>query len=309
MKILHVGLCVDGKNEGLPFALKKASTKYVELNPGLSDVNNRIIKEAQSGFDLAFFQVQAAGIIHPLTFSKLNDMGIFTLNWTGDIRGTTDDWFFKTNAKLTCFSNMRDVNNMKSQGFNADFLQIGIDPKVYNRHNLDMKGYDVVYMGNNYRNQFPLGQQRFNLVTMLWARYRHRFGLYGNGWNLSNPENNADQKTQSIIYNNSKIGINYSQFDEERYTSDRLFRILGSGCFCLSHHYRGIDNDFEVGVHLDTFRNLPELQNKIDFYTKNEDKRKEIAENGYKLCHEKHTYDSMVKDIKDLHKKYEWVML
>jgi hypothetical protein len=304
MNILHVGLCVDGKNEGLPFALKEASEVYREFSTGESDLHNRIIAEANRiKFDLAFFQIQAAGIVHPKTFHDLNEKGIFTVNWSGDIRNGTPEWFFNTNAKLTLFSNERDVRNMRGRGMNADFLQIGIDPKVFKKE--DGQGHDIVYMGNNYRNQFPEGQARFNMITMLWAKYKNRFGLYGNGWNLANPENNANQRAQSKIYNGSKIAINFSQFNEERYTSDRMFRILASNCLCLSHHYKGIEKDFVVGEHLDTFKNLAELQNKIDHYLQADDERKKIRLAGYNHCHSNFTYKNMVENLLTLYKKYK----
>ena len=306
MRILHVGLCVDYKNEGLPHALKKASTFYHEIATGERDLDNRIIAAIQNNtFDLAFFQIQSPGIVHPMTFQRLNDAGIFTVNWCGDIRNGTPDWYFKTNAQLTLFSNTRDVRNIRNAGLKSDFLQIGIDPVVFNRHNSNVSGHDIVYMGNNYRGQFPEGQARFNMVTMLWAKYRDRFGLYGNGWNLNNPENNSNQFRQAEIYNNSKIAINFSQFNEERYTSDRMFRILASDCFCLSHHYIGIEQDFEVGKHLDTFKNLHELQQKIDYYLSHENERDTIRKAGFDLCHSSWTYDHMVSELVNLYKKYK----
>ena len=306
MKILHVGLCVDYKNEGLPHALKKASSRYIEISTGEKDLDNRIMREANiNSFDLAFFQIQSPGIVHPMTFQRLNDMGVFTVNWNGDIRQGTPEWMFKTNAKLTLFSNTRDVFNMRSHGLLADFLQIGIDPKVYNKHESNEAGHDIVYMGNNYRNQFPEGQARLNMITMLWAKYKNRFGLYGNGWNLSNPENNADQLKQSKIYNNSKIAINFSQFNEDRYTSDRMFRILASNCFCISHHYKGIEKDFELGKHLETFRNLQELQHKLDHYLNHDEERNAIRDNGFNLCHNTWTYAHMVSNLLELYDKYK----
>ncbi|MHA2039402.1 MAG: glycosyltransferase family protein, partial [Promethearchaeota archaeon] len=233
------------------------------------------------------------------------DEGVFTINWSGDMRIGTPDWYFKTNADLTLFSNTSDIDNLRARGLKADFLQIGIDPKVYNKHESDIEGSDIVYMGNNYRNQFPEGQNRINMIQFLHNKYGNRFMLLGNGWPFSSGENNADQLRQSKIYNNSKIGINFSQFNTDRYTSDRLFRILASGCMCLSHHYKGIEKDFKVGVHLDTFKDLDELQTKINYYLYNPNKRKEIAFNGYRHCHENYTYKSMVENLIKLYKQYK----
>ena len=305
MNILHIGLCVDGKNEGLPFAFQEASDEYKEISTGDKNLENSILSLGNYyKFDLAFFQIQSPNIISNTIFNWLKSKGIFTINWCGDIRVGTPEWYFNTGANLTLFSNTRDIENLRLRGLKADFLQIGIDPKVYKKWTSNESGNDIVYMGNNYRNQFPEGQNRINMIQFLQSRFRNKFSLFGNGWNGSSGENNADQVKQSKIYNNSKIGINFSQFNEDRYTSDRLFRILGSGCFCLSHHYKGIEKDFETGKHLDTFKNLQELETKIHFYLENEDKRNQIAENGYNYCHNNFTYKSMVENLLKLYQKY-----
>jgi hypothetical protein len=301
MRILHVGLCVDGKNEGLPYALKKASTFYYEISTGDPNLNDRIHKAINDyKFDIAFFQIQGSGIVHPFIFHNIQDKGIFTINWSGDLRKGTPIWYFNTGANLTLFTNERDVRNLRQKGLKSDFLQIGIDPKVFNIHGIERIDRQVVFMGNNYGNQFPLGRDRAFMAQWLVNSGHTVIGSYqGSIFSL-----NGNQLEESIVYNNSKIAINHSHFNEDRYTSDRMFRILASGCFCLSHHYQGIEKDFEVGKHLDTYKGINEMKQKINFYLSHEKERNEIAQNGYKLCHEKFTYKSIVENLFSLVKKY-----
>jgi len=304
MKILHIGLCVDGKNEGLPYALKKASTKYHEMKPQPHAVLNHVREFAKKEkWDLAFFQIQAENVIEPEVFRILKEAGTFTLNWSGDIRRNTERWYFETGADLTCFSNMRDIQALRSAGIQADFLQIGIDPKVFNLHGIEKHHYkhDIVFMGNNYGGQFPLGRERNELVN----RIRRMGGAVYGGYQGAIGNLNGNQLEESICYNNSKIAINHSHFNVEAYTSDRLFRILGSGCFCLSHHYQGIEQDFQVGNHLATYTDLNDMQRKIDYYLKHNDEREEIAMSGYELCHKKHRYKQMVQNIIKLYEHYK----
>ena len=306
MNILHVGLCVDYKNEGLPYAINQASGYYYEIATGETNLDGRIIEAVnENNFDLAFFQLQTPNVVLPSTFKYLKEKGVFTVNWSGDMRIGTPNWYFNTGADLTLFSNIQDVENLMDRGLKADFLQIGIDPKVYNKWSSNEKGSDIVYMGNNYRNQFPESQSRIEMIRFLQNNFNERISLYGNGWERSNGENNPNQILQSKIYNNSKIGINYSQFNSDRYTSDRMFRILGSGCFCLSHHYKGIEKDFKIGTHLDTFNTLGELKEKIGYYLLNSDVRNEIADNGYKYCQKTFTYKNMVENLFSLYYKYK----
>jgi len=302
MKILHVGLCVDYKNEGLPFALKEASAFYHEISTGESDLNDKIHKAIDDHeFDIAFFQIQSPGIVHPFVFEQLKAKGIFTVNWNGDCRIGTPDWYFNTNANLTLFTNTRDVENLRKRGLKSDFLQIGIDPKVFNRHGQSRDHKKVVFMANNYGNQFPLGQERTILANMLTGEGYAVYGSYrGSICSL-----NSNQLEESIVYNNCDIAINHSHFNEDRYTSDRMFRILASGCMCLSHHYPGIEKDFEIGKHLDAYTNHRDMMNKINHYLGNPEARNRIAENGYDYCHATFTYKSMVENLFKLIEKWK----
>ena len=302
MKILHVGLCVDGKNEGLPFALKQASTFYHEISTGDKDLNDKINNAiGQHKFDIAFFQVQTPGIVHPFLFHNIQEKGIFTVNWSGDMRQNTPDWYFNTGANLTLFTNERDVDNFRKRNLKSDFLQIGIDPKVFNIHGEKRDHHKVVYMANNYGSQFPLGRERTSIVQML---VNSGNVVYGNGQRGAKGSLNGNQLEESKVYNNCDIAINHSQFNEERYTSDRMFRILASGVMCLSHHYLGIERDFEVGKHLDTYHTLREMQDKINHYLANPEQRERIAKNGYDYCHSAFTYKSMVENLIELVNKY-----
>ena len=301
MKLLHIGLCVDYKNEGLPFALNKASDFYHEISTGEKDLNDKINHAIDKHkFDVAFFQIQASNIVHPFTFQKIKDKGIFTVNWSGDIRRNTEQWYYQTNADLTLFSNLRDVDNLRKHNLKSDFLQIGIDPKVFTRHGIKRDHKKVIFMGNNYGNQFPLSQERRNLVAFLMS---HGYSVYGTYPGVTGNVN-GNQLEESIIYNNCDIAINHSQFNEPRYTSDRMFRILASGCMCLSHHYKGIETDFRIGLDLETYRDINELKRKINHYLANDAERQKIAESGYQLAHTKFTYKQMVENLFELVKKY-----
>ena len=305
MNILHVGLCVDGKNEGLPYALAQRG-RYYEINPGEKEVNGHIlaiINQVDYKFDLAFFQIQTAGKIYPSTFQKLKEKGIFTLNWSGDVRLQTESWYKRTGTDLTCFSNMRDVNNLRAAGLKAEYLQIGIDPEVFKRHGEKRTPYDVVFMGNDY-GQFPLSQERRNLVAALRNRYKSKFGLFG-GYKGSNGNLNGNQLEESKVYNNCKIGINYSHFKIERYTSDRMLRIMASGAMCLSHYYPGIEQEFRIGKNIDVYHSIEEAIKKINYYLSHEEERKRIADAGYDWVHSNYTYQHMVNRIIGLYGKYK----
>jgi len=157
---------------------------------------------------------------------------------------------------------------------------------------------DVVFMANYYGGMFPLSAFRKGAAINLKQSFGRKFNLLGNGWNGREDGNlNGNQLAESQFYSGSKIGINISHYSLERYTSDRLFRIMASGCFCLSHYYPGIEKDFKIGEHLDVFADFNIMRNKVRHYLDNPDKRQQIANNGYDLVHRKFTTDNMAKEI------------
>ena len=307
MRILHVGLCVNYKDEGLNYALRRGFDDYQELNTGEKNLNQRIL--SMDGFDVAFFQIQAENIVSPATFAELRARGVFTVNWSGDMRNGTPSWYFTTGADLTLFSNEQDVHNCRTRGLKSDFLQIGIDPEAYNRFGEPRPAREVVFMANNYGGQFPLGGERQNLIRTLQSRYGNRFGVYGNGWQGAAGNLNATslegQREEARYYNSAKIAINHSHFNCCRYTSDRMFRILGSGCFCLTHHYHGIEKDFQIGEQLITYTGFQDMIGKIDYYLSSDADRQRIADAGYLHCQANFTYKNMSDNLKNLIKRWQ----
>ena len=305
MKILHIGLMVNGRGEGLSAAFKKASTFYAEFK--LTSSLPAQIKSLPFNPDIVFLQIQndqigkvnaTALLSGPL--NELRKKGAFIVNWDGDIRNNLAAWKapFARCCDVTAFSNERDIAKFKAG--RAEFLQIGIDPEVFKKWD-KINSKSIVFMGNDYGSQFPLGSLRREAVLSL--NRRTDFASYGNykgsSGNLNADPNNPfiNQSHESKIYSSCKIAVSISHYKTDRYTSDRLLRCMGSGAFTLVHHYPGIEKDFEIGVHLDTFNDLKEMNEKIDYYMSHDKEREEIAESGYNHVHSNFTYDSMVENI------------
>lgn len=295
--LLHIGVCVG--SESLPRYFDK-QTSYSEF------YLNRELKERLENLDYVpeyiFLQIQGDNYdgnrstleLMP-SLRRLKDKGSFIINWTGDKRNGVPEWMrtFKDCVSVTCFSNEEDVNAF---GEGAKFLQIGIDEAIFTPLGDKLENKDIVFQGNSF-SHFPLSGKRKMVVQELQFKYGNRFGVYGNGWPNVTGNSNGDQRKEAAIYRGAKIALNVSHYDSERYTSDRMFRILGSGCFCLSHYYKGIEKDFEVGKHLATFTDIFDMKRKIDYYLEHEDERKQIADEGHKHCYANFTYTNMVDSI------------
>ena len=300
INILHIGIC-HGKN-GFTDALRNVGN-YAEIPTNIPDLNELIVKHGERNKGLVFIQIQSDGIF-PQTIATLRHQGNFVINWTGDVRHSVPQWMHYFGADLTCFSNMNDVDAFNHA--NSDFLQIGYDPEIYKKEVLKtVTTPEVVFMGNSFANQFPLSGFRREMVHFLKDTYVNNFGVYGGGWPFPSGNFNGNQQGESQVYSGAKIAINCSHFDYRRYTSDRMFRILGSGCFCLTKWYPEIEADFEDGRHLVIWRTLTELKDKIDYYLAHENERKEIADAGYEYALNNFTFSHMADNIIKLYDKWK----
>lgn len=276
MRILHIGIMA-----GYPNAWENALNKLGEtVHIGMGKLSE-VQRYFHQSFDLIFIQTHGMAL-SPAIIQKLKG---FKVNWCGDVRDVTPKCYYDIGkvVDVTAFSNRRDVENMIAGGYRSEFLEIGFDPGIYHPSDME-KDTDVVFCANHFGG-FPLSGLREQVAERI---KKFRFRMHGIGWQEATW---VDQKGEAQAYQSSKIAINCSHFDF--YTSDRMWRILGSGAMCLSHHYNGIEKDFEVGKHLDTWRTLEELEEKINYYLAHEDKRMEISGHGSWFAHNSNTFDHM----------------
>lgn len=261
------------------------------------NVNQTLQKLAQrQQFDLCFFQLQTPGIISPETLKALKG---YKVNWTGDVRFPTPKWYMDMapHFDMTLFTNEYDVAVLRKQGLSAAYLPMGFEDEVFVPDGTKENAADVVLMANNYGNTFPLSAYRSELVQTLQKQRDFTFKVFGSGWPFATENLNKKPEREAAIYRGAKMAINLSHFDYPRYSSGRMFNILGSGMLCLSHHYQSIEDDFKVGTQLDTFRSIPELVEMIRYYLRNDMARMRIAANGCDLAHEELTWQKRLQQL------------
>ena len=295
MKTFHIGICVYPS----PIWLGRSFltlTDCIECRPELPDTEIlKMFHEFKP--DLVFMQIQTPDLVATETIRIMSETAK-VINWTGDVRQPIPKWYYEVAPYVTtCFSNQTDVNVFKRLNFKCEYLQIGIDPMIFNRWE-NTAGCDVVFMANHYGSMFPMSQFRKQSALILKQAFGRQANILGSGWGASSDGDlNGNQLAESQFYSGSKIGVNISHYDLDRYTSDRLFRIMASGCMCLSHRYKGIEKDFKIGEHLDVFNDYSELRRKVRHYLDNEAERKRIADSGFNLVQTKYTTDNMVREI------------
>ncbi len=262
---------------GIPYLRNLIKNVSAELNP-----------------DLTFMQIQTPGVLDPGTVRSIPG---FVVNWTGDVRQPTPQWYFEIAAAcdLTLFTNMHDVRELKKKGLKAAFLNIGFDQNIFNPYGSKGSYPEIVFLGREYAGTFPLSPFRKNITDTLIKRYGSRFQIYGNRFN-----NGLNMQKEAECYRSCKVAINISHFDLSRYSSDRMLRIMGSGAFCLTHDYKDLFEDFSIHKHVASFTDAKDLMQKIDYYLEHTRERQEIAEKGCKLVHERDTWKARMEELKIL---------
>jgi len=300
MKCVYTGVMESpsmSNLNGFGKAMVNTFDEYAEIP--MSDVNNGIM--GLQSADIAFLQPQD-GAITAESLKHLKNIGAWICGWSGDCREIIPSCYFEY-AKyidLTCFSNMNDVRTMRSLGYNADFLQIGYDPEIYYPDSTVVKDIPIVFMGNHF-GHFPLSNLRREMVHELKKEFGNDFKAFGSG--MPDGSYMGDQRGEANIYRRSKIAINLSHFNYERYSSDRLFRTLGSGCCVLSHDYNNIFKDFTPGRELITWTDINDLKQRISAILANEQLRQSIAKCGHELSLKEFTFKRMAENILELYNK------
>ena len=297
MRIFHLGLMVaPPPNDSARKAFMANCTDYMELSTGAKDVNQEAVRIAREFRpDIIFMQIQSPNIIHIETVKAMKETGAWVCNWNGDIRDETPAWMITMAPYIdkTLFSNMRDVRNV----VNGRYLEIGYDPEIYKPDGEIGNCREISFFGNNYGgDKFPLSRLRIEMNTMLHKHFGDKYGVYGNSWFNVAGNYNHSQAEESKAYRATKIAINLSHYDEDSYSSDRIYRILGSGAFCLCKAYPNMP--FIDHVHVRTWNSLYDLMVLLRYYLDDhKEERDLIAKQGNEFVKANYTFDEMVKNL------------
>jgi len=255
--------------------------------------------------DLVYAQLQTQGILYHETADKLRDEGVFIMSWNGDRRSWNENQWMVDLGKhidLTLMSNMEDVYLLRKEGVISNYQQIGYENTFYTPGPVKKKWPPIIFLGNQYKDRFPLSQQRTDMVNLLKKKYGHRFAVYGNGWPGAKHLNPEDERD---CYRGALLFINQDHFLAEKFASDRLLRGMGCGCMALTHYFPGMEEEYTEGTHLRRWKNFDELTELIDFYLENEDLRSTIARHGCQWVQATCTWTSRIELLKSLYEKHK----
>lgn len=276
----------------------------VRFTEGLHGMRDRLLIKAQMEEpEVIFLHLQNEAAADTDFIFELRKYG-FIVNYTFDVRSKKEtQWMYDLapHIGLTLFACMEDVNECRESGINnVALMQSSCNMDWYRKLPVQKSENKLIsFIGNNNVGtnlNFELAKERQSMIKFLSQNYPISFTAYGLGQDgkMVNPQEEIN------IYNYSAIAISQNNFDRELYTSDRLWRIMACGCFCLTKYFKGIETIFERGVHLDWWADLHELKEKIDYYLENDEERNKIAETGATAVRSRYTWVNRFEQMNKL---------
>lgn len=246
---LHLALVSPIENDGgidLGFAENGYEVRRVDWQ---RELNPSAIAISHAGWaDLVFFQGQGTEKITPNALDVLRASGAFVVGWCGDCRDNVD-WYAKMapHVDLTLFTNLTDVEKMRSLGFKADYLQVGFDHRIFNLGDVEHERKGIVFLGNHYGTRFPQSAFRKEMVERMKAEFGDEFTHYGIGWGKDVAH--APPPKEIEIYRRALIAIGADHYIRPYFASDRLLRSQAGGACVLQQEYPGLKEEHpKVGV-------------------------------------------------------------
>lgn len=251
-RILHVALRTDFEQQpGLDKALRGVASEYRDVDwQKTSNVPSVVVQAAREiKPTLVFMQLQCAGVLEPHHVTELRancDPQVIIVNWDGDQHYEPEHearrWFVELGQACDTSLVVNKDHPLKYAEMgvrNAGYMQIGYDPEIYRPADLS-RGAPVVFLGSRYQSH----QRRNEIIERLAAALEpDELTVYGHGWQGSYAHTMIKQEYESAVYLSARAAISMSIRNDLRcYTSDRLFRILGSGGVALVERFAGMED-------------------------------------------------------------------
>jgi glycosyltransferase involved in cell wall biosynthesis len=219
-----------------------------------------------------------------------------------------DSYLHGCDLILTSFP--RYVERFRSMGINSEQLGIGFEPAVLNRLSKKSSPYEAVFVGGfayvHAEGTATLEKVAREIDLDVWgygaenikADSPLRRHFHGEAWGL---------EMYDVLFN-SKLAINrhglVSPENENFANNMRLYEATGVGSMLITDEKDNLDELFEVGSEVVSYRDADDLVEKVRYYLAHEEERRAIARAGQKRTLRSHTYLQRMKELEQIIEAY-----
>jgi hypothetical protein len=175
------------------------------------------------------------------------------------------------------------------------FVPFPCDPDIQRPYDVDEKWKcDIIFTGSAEHSKMVRDEERFEIVSRLAKMPNTRlYGCFGNP--------TVDGIETFYAISGAKIALSINVVNDVRlYHSDRPVNCLSCGTFTLAKRVPDTELLFKDGVHLRYFDAPDEFFKLADYYLKNEQERKKIAQAGMEWAHKEFNCTKIAQYVIDL---------
>lgn len=143
-------------------------------------------------------------------------------------------------------------------------------------------------------------QERIRTLTAISERFDMDLWTLSDASMIPNIHNRGGADSNNMmpqIIKCSKINLNMTNRPIKTGLPLRIFDLLGAGGFVISNYQAEIPEHFIPDEDIVLYDNIPNLLDKIDYYLKHDDERRQIAKNGHDKVKEFHSYDVRLQEM------------
>lgn len=301
------GLIMDGLSKGLELNGCRVMSKIVDQL--IADDINSFKPDVILGYDYSFLMDENCTQVIKNSPCK-NLMCYFADEPRGKFALGEKDYLYEELKKFNPKVFVWDKDFL-GDFENSYYLPLAVNPRKYISDFSDYK-YTITFVGR------PLTDIRQEILAALVKKFKNKLTIFS--YDKHFQKSVEEMKTKKLldeddleiyascckgfvekeedlakIYNSSKININIT-LQGISSLNYRVYEVLAAGGFLITDEREDLKM-FEISKHLETYKDIPDLMDKIDFYLKNLNIAQKIAQLGKFEIIENHTFSARAKSI------------
>jgi len=249
-------------------------------------------------------------------YQAAEERGVATVLWIEHIEDEIEDWVVDlAKANRYFFTSVKGmVERYQQAGLdNCGYIPQGFQPEAYGLTERETVDYEeeeyILFTGKVHRRYNERARVLERLINkgyeVKWHGERVPWTWKNLGFKMRYPGLNRSHQCKPVYFSELAEAIGRSRVvlglqmysDIELCISSRLWQVLGCGGFFLCQYIKGIEKIFELDKELVCYNDEEDLLEKLDYYWRQSDKRREIAAAGQKKIWGLHKYSDRFREM------------